>query len=218
MDGGREFRYEAGFRRAAEIIRSGEIGKLIVAQWAIFAPTRPGNKYWETPWRRAADFPGGFLLDGGVHHIAVFRQVLGEIVSVSAEAKQMVPDLPPTDTLTAAMTFASGLLGSYTITYAAGAPFPTFFNVIGERGALRFNHSTLEVTTDDMPLNEAVGKRDAVEAELAAFADAVRDGKPHLNSPLEALRDVAVVEALLKSAQTGERVNVETFADLEPSA
>lgn len=209
------YRYEAAFTRAAEIVKSGEIGRLMLAQWTIFAPTRPGNPYYATEWRRASDFPGGFLLDGGVHHIAAIRQVLGEITSVSAEVKQMADDLPPADTLSAVMQFASGILGNYTITYAIGAPFPTHLNVVGEKGALRVNPNALEVTTEDMPLNEAVNRRDGVEGELEAFADAVRKGTPHRNSGLEALRDVAVVEAMLKSAQTGQRVTVETFPDLE---
>ncbi|MEP7292226.1 MAG: Gfo/Idh/MocA family oxidoreductase [Chloroflexota bacterium] len=208
-------RYESVFQRAAEIIQSGELGKLIVAHWALHLPTRAGNKYYATEWRRASDFPGGFLLDGGVHHVAVLRQVLGEIISVSAEAQQMASDLPPADTMSAVIQFASGVIGNYTVTYAAGAPFPTHLNVIGEKGVLRVNHGTLEVTTDDMPLNEAVRRTEGVEEELAAFAAAVRDGKPHRNSPLEGLCDVAVVEAMLKSAQTGKRVSVETFADLE---
>jgi predicted dehydrogenase len=213
-----QFRYEAAFIRAAEIVKSGEIGRLITAQWSLFLPTRAGNKYYATPWRRANDFPGGFLMDGGVHHIAAFRQVVGEISTISAEIRQMAEDLPPADTMSAVMQFASGILGSYIVTYVAGAPFPTHLNVIGEKGALRVNSNSLEVTTEEMPLNEAVGKRDGVEVELEAFADSVRKGKPHRASGLEALHDVAVIEAMLKSAETGVRVTVETFADLEQQA
>lgn len=210
-----QYRYEAAFIRAAEIVKSGEIGRLIAAQWSLLLPTRPGNKYYATAWRRASDFPGGFLLDGGVHHVAAFRQIVGEINAVSAETVQMADDLPPADTMSAVMQFGSGILGSYIVTYAAGAPFPTHLNVIGEKGALRVNANSLEVTTEEMPLNEAVGKRDGVEVELEAFADAVRNGKSHRASGLEALRDVAVIEAMLKSAETGARVTVEPFADLE---
>ncbi len=54
-----------------------------------------------------------------------------------------------------------------------------------------------------------------VDGYLEAFADAVRNGTAHRNSALEALRDVAVIEAMLKSAETGTRVTVDTFADLE---
>ena len=35
---------------------------------------------------------------------------------------------------------------------------------------------------------------------------AVRDGAPHHNTPDQALQDVAVIEAILRAAETGERV------------
>jgi hypothetical protein len=41
---------------------------------------------------------------------------------------------------------------------------------------------------------------------------AVRDGVRHRNSPQQALQDLAVVEAMLKSAQTGAMQRVEIFA------
>ena len=93
---------QPAFRRAAEIVRSGEIGRVDAgAAGRCSAPITPDNKYYHTDWRRSGTFPGGFLLDGGVHHVAAFRQVVGEIVSVSAEVRQMRADLPPADTLSA---------------------------------------------------------------------------------------------------------------------
>ena len=44
-------------------------------------------------------------------------------------------------------------------------------------------------------------QHDSVPKELLAFAAAIRDGEPHRNSPEEALLDVAVVEAMLRSAR-----------------
>jgi predicted dehydrogenase len=48
-----------------------------------------------------------------------------------------------------------------------------------------------------------------VENELIAFAQSVRSGVPHANSPEEALRDLTVVEALLQAAEQGRVVTVE---------
>jgi len=45
-----------------------------------------------------------------------------------------------------------------------------------------------------------------VDGELAAFAAAIRSGAPHRNSPVEGLRDVALLEALLRAAETGTRI------------
>jgi predicted dehydrogenase len=48
-----------------------------------------------------------------------------------------------------------------------------------------------------------------VNTEFAAFAAAIREGKPHRNTPQEALQDVAVIEAMLRSAETGKAENAE---------
>ncbi len=211
-------RYEAAFRRAGELVRAGAIGRPLLASWMLPISVKPDNKYYHTAWRRSGTFPGGFLLDGGVHHAAILRQVVGKIASISAEVKQLREDLPPADTLSASLAFANGAVGSYTVTYASGAPFRTAVEVVGDSGALRVSHDLLEISAEGNMQSVAVERSNGVEAEFAAFAAAVREGKPHVNSALEALRDVAVVEAMLKSGQEGRRVAVDHLADLEPSS
>ena len=212
---GENLRYEPSFRRAGEIVASGEIGRVMTAQWSLFSPRRPDNPYYWTEWRQKGAFQGGYLLDGGVHHVAALRQALGEITSVSAEVRQMMPDLPPADTLSAVFQFASGVIGSYTVTYAAGSPFPTYLTIVGECGVIRTSISSVEIASDGQVRSEDYSGTNNVQEELAAFADAVRAGKSHRNSPLEAIRDLAVIEAMLKSAESGSRVYVESFTDLE---
>ncbi|MCZ2096626.1 MAG: Gfo/Idh/MocA family oxidoreductase [Anaerolineae bacterium] len=200
-------RYTPAFRRAAEIVGSGEIGQITMVNWAVYASMTPSSKYYHTEWRRSGTFPGGFLLDGGVHNIAALRLVVGEIVSVSAEARQIRPDLPPIDTLSAALQFEGGVIGSFSITFAGRTPLPpTFLTVVGETGMVRGQ--------PPKPTEEALNECTTATAELAAFADAIHDGTPHANTPLEALRDVAVLEAMFAAAQTGQRTPVEQFADL----
>jgi predicted dehydrogenase len=47
------YRYEESFRRAGAVVRSGEIGALVLAEWTLLLPTLPGNKYYGTDWRRS---------------------------------------------------------------------------------------------------------------------------------------------------------------------
>ncbi len=209
------WRYEELFRRAGAVIRSGEIGAVVLVQWTLLLPTLPGNKYYGTDWRRSGTFPGGFLLDGGVHHVAALRQVVGEIASVSAEVKQTRADLPPADTLTAAIRFENDAIGSYSVTYAAGAPFATTLTVVGDDGVVRVRTGSLEVTSHGDTRNEDLSDCKNVNGELAAFAAAIRENQPHRNPPLEALRDLAVIEAMLRSAASGCRVEIDDFAELE---
>jgi predicted dehydrogenase len=213
---GENLRYEAAFGRAAELIQNGAIGKPVLASWVAYASMTPDNKFYHTPWRRAGDFPGGFIMDGGVHNIAAFRRVLGEITHVSAEVKLMRADLPPADTLVAAFQFEGGFIGNFTITYAAASPFREKFTVVGDKGALRVGWGELEISSGGDTRTEQVSGVNTMQAEFAAFADAIRSGVPSpAGSPFEALRDVAVIEAILRSADLGCRVEVDLCRDLE---
>ncbi len=204
---GENWRYEDAFEQAANIIHSGQIGRPLVCHWAVYHPINPDNKYYQTPWRRSGDFPGGFLLDVGVHHVAVLRWLIGEIVQVNAVTRQIRADLPPADTLAATLDFDNGAAGVYLATYAVNAPWPSALHITGETGSLRVHRQALEVTTDGAIRSIPVTPHRGVEAELTAFAATIRRGQSHRNPPPQALQDVAVIEAMLCSAESGRHIN-----------
>ncbi len=197
------YRYEPTYLRAAEIVASGAIGRPGVAVWPIQIDMTPSNKYYHTAWRRSETFPGGFLLDGGVHHAATLRLILGEVARVSAIASAVRSDLPPWDTLQAALAFESGVTGVYSLTYAHGAPWSTTLDIVGDAGALRVSAGMLELTSGGATQRIELPAPRGVVEELRAFAAAIRDGAPHRNPPAQAVQDVAVMEAMLRSAETG---------------
>lgn len=200
------WRYEEAFVRSAELIRSGAIGRPLLAHWAQYTPMRPPNKYYGTEWRRAGLFAGGLLLDGGVHHLAVLRMLLGEVTAVTAQVQQLSPALPPADTLTATLAFASGAQATYLNTFALGTPFPAPLTITGERGSLRIERGRIEQADDSGAVQVTdCAIYNGVDSELAAFAQAVRVGAAHRNTPLEALADLATIEAMLASAADGCR-------------
>ena len=200
------WRYEAAFVRAAELVQAGAIGRPIACQWTVLTPMTPDNRYYHTAWRRAGDYPGGFLLDGGVHHVAALRSILGEIHMVSAVAVQVSPDLPPLDSLSATLHFASGVVGAYLVSYAADAPWKNYLLITGDEGALRAKRGVVELAQGDGVERIGCPIYNGVEDELAAFARAVERGRAHRNTPEEALRDLAAVEAMLLAAEAGVSV------------
>jgi predicted dehydrogenase len=200
------WRCETAFVVAEEIIRRGEIGRLRLCSWSVPVSMTADNKYYRTDWRRSGTWPGGFLLDGGVHYAAVLRLLVGEIASVSAVTAQFRPDLPPADTLSAVIQFENSAVGAYNTTFAAGAPWPSWLHIVGDQGAIQVRDGELIVTSAGTTRQIAVPATQGVRSEFAAFAAAVRQGRPHVNSPAEGLRDVAVIEAMLRSAATGQRV------------
>lgn len=203
---GENWRYEDAFEQAAALVHRGEIGRPLLCHWVVYNPINPDNKYYSTPWRRSGDFPGGFLLDVGVHHVAVLRRLLGEIVQVSAVTRQIRADLPPADVLSATLQFASGITGVYLANYAIDAPWPPALHITGENGSLRVHRQELEVTRGGATRALLIAPHQGVKAQLAAFAAAIRRGETHRNSPQQALQDVAVIEAMLRSAETGRQV------------
>ncbi|NDJ77766.1 MAG: Gfo/Idh/MocA family oxidoreductase [Chloroflexi bacterium] len=205
------WRYEAALLHAAEIIQRGDIGAPLLCHWAMHTGMMPDNKYYHTGWRRSGTWPGGFLLDGGVHHVAGLRLVLGEIAAVSAMTTQHRPDLPPADTLVAILEFECGVTGTYCVTYATDAPWPPALRIVGEQGALALPRQGLEITRNGHTQHITLPAHQSVQAELAAFAAAIRTGARHRNSPQQALQDVAVIEAMLRSAESGQRLAPERF-------
>jgi len=203
------WRYEEAFVQAGQAIQEGAIGRPITCDFSLQLPVMPGTPNYRTAWRRSGDFPGGFLLDGGVHHTAGLRLVLGEVARVGAVAAQQRDDLPPTDSLSAWLQFANGVIGSYTVTYAAGSPLcDNGLHVTGTEGSLRVTPQKLIIQRGDERTEESFGQPFSTHRELAAFVESALTGAPHRNAPAEALADLALVEAMLAAAEGGMAQNI----------
>ena len=209
---GENWRYEEAFQAAVQAIRAGWIGQPLFCDLSLQLPVMADSPYLQTGWRRSEEFLGGFLLDGGVHHVAGLRVLLGEIESVCALTAAHRPDLPPADTMSVALRFASGVIGTYLITYAVGSALGSdAVHIGGSEGSLRVSRGELVLQRGETCERQQFNVFISVREELAAFAGAVRDGAGHRNSPQEALQDLAVVEAMLNSAQRGAMQKVERY-------
>ncbi len=202
------WRYESAYVKAAALVADGVIGQPRSCQLTLYLPMTQSSKYFGTVWRRSGDFFGGSIMDGGVHHVAVLRMILGEIAAVTAQTAHISPLFDVDETLSATLRFDNGVLGSYFVTYGQGAPWPGDLYITGDDGALRVQRGQIELTKAGKSEQIICAKFDGVEQELAAFAAAVQEGKTHRNTAAEGLRDVAVIEAMLRSAASGQRVNV----------
>jgi len=202
------WRYESAYVKAAELVQSGAIGKPVTCHLALYLPMLPSNKYFDTLWRRSSDFAGGALMDGGVHHVAALRMIVGEITSVSAMTSHASTTFAMADTLSATLHFANGAVGSYVVSYAVGAPWPGHLYVVGDQGALRVQRGEIELTRGKQTEVITCPKFDGVANELVAFAAAIQTGQPHDNTSQAGLLDVAVMEAILHAAQRGTQTAV----------
>lgn len=205
---GENYRYEEAYLQAAALVQSGAIGRVVTCHLAHYAPILPSSKYYHSAWRRSGTFPGGYILDGGIHQVAILRMIIGEVAEVSAVLSQVLPDLPPADTISATLRFANGALGTYLASYAVGAPWPPHLHIVGDQGAIRVLRGEIELTKQGTTQTLKYPAFDGVQKELAAFAATIRTGEPHRNPPDEALCDLAIIEAMLQAAASGQKTEV----------
>lgn len=105
-----------------DMVDQAKIGEVHYFIWNRFLDTPkqiPTAKFPAREWRQHPEFPGGVILDTGVHDMAALRYIFKEIRDVSAFGNSQPQDFAPYSALTAIISFKSGVVGNYTF-YSAG--------------------------------------------------------------------------------------------------
>jgi len=104
---------------ARDAVRSGRLGRLttVTALWTLRKP----DDYYDVAWRREPG--GGPVLTNLIHDIDALRFVCGEIESVQAMVSSAGRALPFSDTAVVSMRFATGAVGTITMSDAVAAPW-----------------------------------------------------------------------------------------------
>jgi len=198
-----QFRYMEGAELARKwLVDENAIGKLTQVHLKIWRNIQPGGKYYETEWRKTPQYQGGFILDGGIHHVALLRYVSGqEIIETRGFARQIAAHMPPLDTVNAGILLSGGATGTFSMSFAS-TNSATEYLFIGTKGTLSMTGTPLEtkVKVEDasgkIKRNETV-KNHSVEREIKAFLNAVESGNGDSRiGPEEALNDLAVIASL----------------------
>ncbi|KAG0699987.1 hypothetical protein DFH29DRAFT_934460 [Suillus ampliporus] len=229
------FEVEPGHTAAGRAIAAGKIGKVTFFSSRTVNFIDQDSKWYKTPWRTIPDYQGGFLLDGGVHSVAALRVILPSAMThLSGFASLNKEWLAPQDTINTIIKNADGSHGIYELSFAAPSPSRSGAGgglvITGTDGWLQVQQimardliHNVEQPTFRITIKSAT--RDAngvlgpekeevidepirgVELEQASFFAALEGKDDGLGSPLGALKDVAVIEAALKSG--GELIDLE---------
>ena len=206
------WRFKKTTQMVEDIVASGVLGEIRFADFTYLSFQKPDNQ----GWRASPSYAGGHMLDSGVHFIALLRKIVGEIEEVSASVSQRIPYLPPADSTTAILSFASGAEGAYRLTFAAPhSAGDQGLRLTGSNGTLLagfnrfsprdFRHNWIRVQTSGrkrfVPVMDDLFVRGGVYETLSHCIEVVQHGAPLVSSPAQALRDVAVVEAMLESSR-----------------
>lgn len=201
------YRYDPSFRKALEIVRSGELGELraIYSAFTFVLPQDPSNV------RLQAATGGGALYDVGCYAIHVQRQLAGR-EPVSAHARCLWSEQYGVDLNCAGLLdFGEGLVGSFHAGF--DTPGNTYFRLLGTEGSLegpdgfspRGRPGVLLVNKMGLTRRLTIPQANAYELEVQDFSEAVRGEHPLLygNEPLDAnMRVIDACFAADKIAQT----------------
>jgi predicted dehydrogenase len=163
-------------------------------------------------------YQGGFLLDGGVHFVAGLRFLLAaagqDIKQVAGFTALLDERLIPVDTVHAVAITQDGKSG--TIGMSFGTEFKSGFEIeiVTTNGVVSWNPTEVKTVARKGDGSEGTVEEkkeflysSGVTAEVGAFAKALEVGAiDALQSPVEALKDLEILQRLLESGAAGAAV------------
>eukprot|EP01024_Parvocaulis_polyphysoides_P073395 TRINITY_DN9442_c0_g4_i2.p2 TRINITY_DN9442_c0_g4~~TRINITY_DN9442_c0_g4_i2.p2 ORF type:complete len:374 (-),score=59.91 TRINITY_DN9442_c0_g4_i2:339-1460(-) len=214
---GENYRYEESLKYANQILKSKKLGEIIMSRLVFTRSMNPNVGYYHTQWRKNPEFPGGYILDGGVHLIASLRVIFGqEFLSACAIGQLKQPDLAPLDTISAVLKLEDQSTVSFDMSFglSANGKFDHEIVVICSQGEISIKRATKSGTKIPVWLvrEEFQGEVDEKEFELVGIVEELNyffkevQEKEKVVSQLnwsvrEALKDLAAVEAMLDSVE-----------------
>jgi Predicted dehydrogenases and related proteins len=203
----------------SQMVSDGRLGDVVSAS-AKLSNWRP-QSYYDQPGRgtRARD-GGGVLLTQGIHTLDLLISLAGLPVEAMAYAVTTpVHRMETEDLVAGAVRFENGAIGTVSATTCAYPGVPDSIEVIGTKGMARMEGATLiarfhdgsDIELDDGELGGGAGADPMAfshmhhRAVIEDFVGAVEQGRPPRVSGREALKVHRLIDALLRSAETGRR-------------
>lgn len=165
--------------RIKEIIESGEIGKVSVAQINAFeyvdiSPDHP--RYWFLQKEKSG---GGPMMDFGCYRLEVLTNLFGKVEQLKSIVTNKNFNREVEDTATAILQFENGTCANLTVTHAAREPQDTL-DIFGTKGSIRvsvLNKSELRIKTENDERIEVHPPHVNIHQPLIAeFTEAVLQG------------------------------------------
>jgi len=196
-------------RKLKAMLEAKELGTPIQAEGNISAGAALGYKpgYWRAS---RAESPAGAMAGLGVHHVDTFQYLLGPIARVMAMSKRLAAPVDVDDATAILLEFERGPLGF--LGTCLVLPKVLYLNVYGTEANVCTEGEGTKLFVQKKGSEEKVSVPmqpvDIIREELEDFARAVRRQGTYEVTPEDAIRVVAVYEAIVRSGETGRAVNV----------
>jgi predicted dehydrogenase len=225
---GHHRRHNPIMRKAAEIIASGGIGR-VVAVNGLWLSHKPRD-YFNVGWRREPG--GGPVLINAIHDIDCLRMLCGDVESVSAATGNAVRRFEVEDTAAAVLQFKSGALGTLLLSDTVSAPWSwewgsrenpnrpheseDCYLVAGTQGSisvpsLRHRWHKPGEESWDVPMTQMLvpsRPADAYHEQMRNFSGVIRGAEQPVLSGRDGTTTLATTLAITESARRGKPIRV----------
>ena len=207
-------------------VQQGLLGKICLAQ-AELKYYRDQAYYNSAGWRGTWEQDGGgALMNQGVHGVDLILWMLNDQVdTLYGQALTLARKIPVEDTASATLRMKSGALCTIAAATTAYPGFSTTFAIHGERGSVVFDDQGI-ITWEFLDQDHAPPRPDAGEAVGGArsnvdisidghtallddIACALREKRPVLIPPQDAMDAVRVICAIYESTRTGQVLHMQ---------
>jgi predicted dehydrogenase len=212
---GHERRFEPPVAELLAAADSGSLGRILQIEANFshdkFLSLDPSN------WRlNASHAPAAGMTATGIHLTDLSIRLLGPARDVRVVCENLGSSFPQGDTMSAHVRFKDG--GTAYVSATLVTPFVSRIAVFGTRGWIDIRDKAhvespdgwvVTRTSTGMPIETShVPAAEPVRDNLVAFAHAVRGQSAYPIKGAEMIENIALLEAIVASAQTGQVVNV----------
>ena len=205
---GQNRRYHSATQALKAMLEEGALGTILHAEANFSVPSALG--YPPDLWRSdRIESPAGSVTGLGIHMIDALIHLLGPIARVAAQAYRRAVPVDIDDTTSVLFAFESGVSGYLGTLFAC--PHTSYINVYGTGGNAfaQVDNSRLTVQpAEGAARDEPIEPQDTLRLELDEFAAAVAGAARFTVTPAEAVHGIAVMEALVAAAASGQWVQV----------
>ena len=216
---GYNWRFQPALNEVRRMLEDGRLGKVLHIEGNFCGPS--AYRFAREHWRQDRDeVPAGGMTGRGVHVVDAMLYLAGHIGSVFAQSDRRVHDYGVDDTTSMLFRFRAGATGYLGTVIATAETWR--MQIFGSKGWIEvgdvehlhtwgLKHCFIDFT-DPMkkqpPEVRTFPKTSTERAELEHFARAAAERKPIAVPGGDEVHNVAVLEAIVRSAREGERIAI----------
>lgn len=191
------FRYHPAFREIAKIIAQGQIGEVFSFFWNGYGRLIPGDKY-ATAWRLNNQYPGGYVMDSGIHNVAAIRLLFGELVKSDSKTQSVNAEIGTIDTLNSLFTLETGVAGQLNLCFSANGYSDNKLVILGNKGSILFENETVKVMSGNEESSSTIYSFfDSYRNQFDDFYNCIRNGSKPVSTFEEGVKDLEFMMRLI---------------------